>query len=265
MSWAEIHSSREWKLCWPVNRLGVGRPISERIEPSVPPRIAALDGLEAGAADRLARVRPPRAGKRSSTSRMFRYCSLHLERHARARPVGDGRERQLREQRLLLGEPGGDEVADDELDRRAVHAGDSTSFGCTKPSRSPVVSGARPFFGRRFDEVGGDLDRVDHLARREPGCVLKPWNVTCIASAENVSHVELAEPPRRRACTRSTAPKRFTSKWRTPRPISSSGVNDRRTVPCAISGCSFRCSEHGHDHGDARTCRRRRAASRPRR
>ena len=35
----EFHSSLPWKLCPPVNRFGVGRPLAVRFEPSVPPRI----------------------------------------------------------------------------------------------------------------------------------------------------------------------------------------------------------------------------------
>ncbi len=40
MSWTEIHSSREWKLCSPAKTFGVGRPMNESREPSVPPRMA---------------------------------------------------------------------------------------------------------------------------------------------------------------------------------------------------------------------------------
>ena len=39
MSCTDTHSSREWKLCSPAKRFGVGSPMNDRREPSVPPRI----------------------------------------------------------------------------------------------------------------------------------------------------------------------------------------------------------------------------------
>jgi hypothetical protein len=56
MSCTETHSRREWKFCSPANRFGVGRPMNDRREPSVPPRIGARPHLEAGARDGLAGV-----------------------------------------------------------------------------------------------------------------------------------------------------------------------------------------------------------------
>ena len=40
----QAHSSGEWKLCIPVERFGVGRPISVRRDPSVPPRMDSKRG-----------------------------------------------------------------------------------------------------------------------------------------------------------------------------------------------------------------------------
>ena len=38
------HSRREWKLCSPAKRFGVGRPMNDRRDPSVPPRIGRSIG-----------------------------------------------------------------------------------------------------------------------------------------------------------------------------------------------------------------------------
>ena len=45
MSCAETHSSREWKLCSPAKMFGVGRPMNDRRDPSVPPRMGRSTGV----------------------------------------------------------------------------------------------------------------------------------------------------------------------------------------------------------------------------
>ena len=44
MSCTDTHSSREWKLCSPAKRFGVGSPMNDSREPSVPPRIGCSIG-----------------------------------------------------------------------------------------------------------------------------------------------------------------------------------------------------------------------------
>ena len=60
-------------------------------------------------------------------------------------------------------------------------------YGCTKPSRSRVVSGERRSRGSRWMKSAAILIELIILACACPGWVLKPWKVTRIESAENVS------------------------------------------------------------------------------
>ncbi len=70
---------------------------------------------------------------------------------------------------------------------------------------------------------------------------MKPWNVTVIASAEKLSNsISPRLPPSIVYAYR--APNAATSKCFVPRPISSSGVNPTRILPCGISGCAMRCA-----------------------
>jgi hypothetical protein len=64
----------------PAKMLGQGRPMKERREPSVPPRIEVRFGLHArhGGLPSMAYVEDVRDDGRS-TSFMLRYCSAHLE------------------------------------------------------------------------------------------------------------------------------------------------------------------------------------------
>ena len=75
----------------------------------------------------------------------------------------------------------------------------------------------------------------------KPGCVLKPWKRTNIASPENVS-ISIWPSAAPSIVYANFAPKRGTSKCVVSPPTSSSGVKPRRTGPCGISGCATRYS-----------------------
>ena len=66
MSCAETHSSLEWKLCSPAKMFGVGSPMKESFEPSVPPRMDAFGtSRPARLPPRRPIVRPPDADRGS--------------------------------------------------------------------------------------------------------------------------------------------------------------------------------------------------------
>ena len=107
MSCTDTHSSREWKLCSPAKRFGVGRPMNDSREPSVPPRIGALANVEAGAADRLARVLDDLRVLVEHLPHVA-VLLLDLDLDARARARADApRAREPLSQRFLLAQPGG--------------------------------------------------------------------------------------------------------------------------------------------------------------
>ena len=56
MSCTDTHSSREWKFCSPAKMFGVGSPMNDSLDPSVPPRIARSRIGTPARANRLARA-----------------------------------------------------------------------------------------------------------------------------------------------------------------------------------------------------------------
>ncbi len=72
MSWTEAHSRTEWYSWPPVKMLGVGRPISDSREPSVPPRTGTRTGSTPSALI-AASAASTTNGTGSMYSRMLRY------------------------------------------------------------------------------------------------------------------------------------------------------------------------------------------------
>jgi hypothetical protein len=116
----------------------------------------------------------------------------------------------------------------------------SSTYGCTKPSRSFVVSGERSF-GSRPMKSAATLIELTICPCANPGCVLRPWNVTTMESAEKVSD-SMSPRVLPSIVYAYFAPNFFTSKCIVPLPTSSSGVKPMRIVPCGISGCWIRYS-----------------------
>ena len=119
MSCADTHSSREWKLCSPAKRFGVGRPMNDSREPSVPPRI-----------DRERTSSPARLTASQALAVTAGWPIEHFlhvpvllfdgDLDARARMRGHGGSGDGFEQPLLVLQARRVEVANDELDRGAL-------------------------------------------------------------------------------------------------------------------------------------------------
>ena len=93
---------------------------------------------------------------------MFRYCSSMVDVDPGAGKGGHRLARQPLHKRLLHGQAAGLEVADDELDDSAIDARlldvwmHETLMAVRRFRRQALVR-------QPVDEVGCDLDRVDHL------------------------------------------------------------------------------------------------------
>ena len=165
MSCTDTHSSREWKLCSPAKRFGVGSPMNDSREPSVPPRIGRVADVEAGAADRLARVLDD---DRVLVEHLLHVAVrlLDLRTRPRAGTPAHDLPRERLDPRFLLLQPRGHEVAHQQLDRWSCRRSAWTTYGWTKPSCPSVVSGDRRSARQPRDERRRQLDGVHHPALR---------------------------------------------------------------------------------------------------
>ena len=173
---------------------------------------------------------------------MLRYGSsiADVERRARARRSTTSAA-SASQPRFLLGQSGGQEVADQQLHRRAIDARlDDVGM------HEPVVAVGRlrrqPVGRQALDEARRQLDGVHHAPLRVAGVRVEAVERDGDGVGREALELELAARRRRPSCRRSAAPKRTTSKCFVPRPISSSGVNAMRMSPCGISGCAIRHS-----------------------
>ena len=194
MSWAETHSRREWKLCSPAKRFGVGRPMKDKREPSVPPRIGRSDRLHS----RRAEWPDARSPRPSDDAPAPRAC-CDTTRRPRIQPTDPGFTRaisraQFLDERLLVLEFLRDEVPDQHLHARAVNR--RLHLIGMQVSVVPV-SGLRTHrvAGRRATKSAAMRMAFTMRSFVYPGCVLKPLNVTVMASAEKLSNSSSPRPP----------------------------------------------------------------------
>ena len=82
----DTHASREWKFCSPAKMFGVGRPMNDRREPSVPPRITSRRGSMPAA--RVAAIVRRRATEAES-GHLLRAGDLTLDSRSRRARAGD--------------------------------------------------------------------------------------------------------------------------------------------------------------------------------
>ena len=148
MSWTDTHSRREWKLCSPAKMFGVGSPMNESREPSVPPRIGCDLTLEPGAPDGLARVaRRRRDGDRGSPA----CCDTTPRRRSRRARRESGRAASCASRSSSAS------FSASPPSRNRGRAASPTSVrrwparrtGCTNPSWPSVVSGESRSGGSR--------------------------------------------------------------------------------------------------------------------
>ena len=117
---------------------GVGSPMNDSFEPSVPPRIGRSWTVHAGAADRLAGVLDD---VRMVVEHLAHVAILLFDRDLDPRAVRAlPSSRELLEHLLLVLHRRGLEVADDEADGR-LPPPPCRTYGWTKPSYPSVASG----------------------------------------------------------------------------------------------------------------------------
>ena len=143
----------------PLNRLGVGRPMNDRREPSVPPRTGSAPGRGPRAAPPRRRTPPREARRRACTSCCGR--TLDLDVHLRTR-VARLHERRRRPQDVLeLDEALLGEAAHEQLRRRLRRvAGDGDRV---QEALATLGGLRRPVLGQRHEERAQHPHGIHHL------------------------------------------------------------------------------------------------------
>ncbi len=124
----------------------------------------------------------------------------------------------------------------------ALDAALATCAGARSPRSPSVVSGDRPWRGRRCTNSAASFNGAHHPPFRVAGMRVESLEGDRHRIGREVLDLELAAHADHRACRRTARRSGSTSKYCVPRPTSSSGVKPILTGPCGTSGCAIRYS-----------------------
>ena len=122
--------------------------------------------------------------------------------------------------------------------------------GCTKPSRSSVVSGESESRGSAATKSAASLIAFTSCPFAVPGCVERPRIVTTTFAALNVS-ASISPGAAPSSVYANLAPKRSRSRCSAPPATSSSTVKQTRIGACGTLRIPLQVRDRGHDLGDA--------------